>query len=102
MTATVVQTFERDLSRFAFAINQLGEGRSNATGSLILTPNATSTAVVAINCGADSVVLLSPLTASARTALNGSYISATRAGGFTVTHPSSAAIDQAMKFVCLG
>lgn len=102
MTATVVQSFEKDLTQYAFAINQLAEGRSNATGTTTLTPSATSTVVTAVNCGSGSVVLLSPLTANARAALANAYISAVRAGSFTITHASNAAIDQAFGFVCLG
>lgn len=102
MTATVIQSFEKDLTQFAFAINELGQGRSNATGTTTLTPSATSTVVVATNCGSASVVLLSPLTASARAALANAYISAVRAGSFTISHASNAAVDQAFGFVCLG
>lgn len=102
MTATVLQSFEKDLTRFSFAINQLAEGRSNATGAVLLTPGATSTVVTATNCGSSSVPLLSPLTASARAAEPATYISAVRAGSFTIAHAAYPADDQVFGFVCLG
>jgi len=102
MSAPVVTEREKDLTRYAFAINQIGQGRSNATGTTLLTANATSTVVTAANCGPNSVVFLSPLTANARTAMNNAYISSVRAGSFTITHASNAAIDQSFGFACFG
>lgn len=102
MSATVLQVFEKEIPTIVFAINQLAEGRSNATGTATLAANAASTVVPAINCGLNSVVLLSPLTATAAAALTTTYVSAVRVGSFTLTHTNNPQVDRAYGFVCLG
>lgn len=102
MSATVVQTNEKDLTKFAFAVQQLAMGRSNATGTVTLTTSATTTAVTAPNCGAGSVISLSPKTANAAGALATTYVSAVAAGTFTLTHASNTQTDRTFGFVCLG
>lgn len=102
MTALIVQTQEKDLTKFALAVQQLAAGRSNAVGEVTLTASATSTAVSFINCGADSVVLLSPTTANAAGAVATTYVSAVVAGSFTLTHANNSQTDRTFGFVCIG
>jgi hypothetical protein len=97
-----VSTTERDLSRYALAIQQLEQGRSNATGICTLTPSATSTTVPAPNCAANSRVFLFPRSANAAAALATTYHSATANGAFTLTHASNAQTDRVFSFVALG
>jgi hypothetical protein len=89
-------TGERDLTRIVTAIRDLFMGRSNAMGQFTLTPSVTSTVVTATNCGDQSVIHLTPRTASAAAALTSVYITAadTVPGQFTVTHNSDAAEDR--------
>lgn len=101
MTATIVQSQEKDLSKYAFSIQQLAEGRSNAVGSFTLTTSTTSTTVPAPNCGAESFVFITPHTANAAGALASTYMAAGR-GQFTVTHASNSQADRTFGFVCLG
>jgi len=87
----------------ARAIQHLAQGRSNATGSFALTANATTTTVPAINCGPESVVLLSPLTAHASAEIgNGTIYCAPGVSEFTVTHANNSQTDRTFGFVCLG
>ncbi len=102
MSAFIVQTTERDLGKYATAIRQLAEGRSNAVGSVTLTANDTSTVVTAQNCGPDSFVYLMPKTANAAAALATTYIATIAAGTFTVTHANTADADKEFGFICLG
>lgn len=102
MTATVIQKDEKDLTKFAFALDQLAQGRSNAVGSCTLTANAASTVVAAINCGAGSMVFLMPKTANAAGALATTYIATVAAGSFTITHANDANADKTFGYVCLG
>ena len=92
MTALVLSPEESDRRKINTAINQLAQGRSNAVGSVTLVPDAATTVVAAGNCGAGSVVLLSPLTANAAAELAGGtlYISAVANGSFTLTHANNA------------
>jgi hypothetical protein len=104
MSSYVVARDEKDLKKFALAIQQLGEGRSNAVGSLTLAASATSTTVAARNCGAGSVVLLSPRTAHAAAELAAGtlYVGAVALGSFTLAHANNAQTDRSFGYVCLG
>lgn len=104
MSAYVVQRDEKDLKKFAQALQQLAQGRSNAVGTFTLTASAATTTVTAPNCGAGSVVLLSPTTAhaSAEVGAGTIYISAVANGSFTITHANNAQVDRTFGFVCLG
>ena len=104
MSALVLAPDEKDARKVATAINQLAQGRSNAVGTVTLLANAASTAVTAKNCGAGSVVLLSPLTAHAAAELAAGtlYVSAVANGAFTLTHASNAQADRTFGFVAVG
>jgi len=106
MTALVVNKNEKDLTKFAEAINQLTQGRSNAVGSCTLATGATSTTVTAINCGSGSTVLLFPATANASAEFgNGTiHIKTTDVfnGSFKITHANNANADRTFLYVCLG
>ncbi len=104
MTALVLAPDEKDARKVATAINQLAQGRSNAVGTVTLVANAASTVVTAKNCGAGSVVLLSPLTAHAAAELgNGTiYVSAVANGAFTLSHANNAQTDRTFGYVAMG
>jgi hypothetical protein len=78
--------------------------RSNAVGTVTLVANAATTTVMAGNCGAGSVALLSPLTAHAAAQLgNGTiFVSAVTNGSFTLTHANNAQTDRVFGFVAVG
>jgi hypothetical protein len=104
MTALVLPPDESDRRKINTAINQLAQGRSNAVGIVTLVANATVTTVAAGNCGAGSVVQLSPLTAHAAAEIgNGTiFVSAVTNGSFTITHANNAQTDRVFGFVALG
>lgn len=99
-----VSTNERDLAKFAIAIQQLEQGRSNAAGLCTLTAGVASTTVKAANCAATSKVLLFPRSATAAAELgNGTlYVSAVANGTFTLSHAVNGQTDRSFAFVCLG
>lgn len=102
MTAIIVQTQEKDLTKFALALQGLAQGRSNAIGEVTLTANAASTVVTSMTCGADSEVFLTPKTANAAAALATTYIATVAAGSFTITHANNSQTDKTFGYVCLG
>jgi hypothetical protein len=104
MSALVLAADEKDQRKINAAINNLAQGRSNAVGAVTLNMGATTTTVTARNCGAGSVVLLSPLTAHAAAEIgNGTiYVSAVANGSFTLTHANNAQGDRTFGYVCLG
>ena len=93
---------DRDLTRTAYAVRQLAQGRSNATGTATLVAGAASTVVSFVNCANTSVPVLVPTTANAATALATTYITAVANGSFTITHANNAQVDRTFLFVCLG
>jgi hypothetical protein len=104
MSALVLAADEKDVRKVNAAINNLAQGRSNAVGTVTLTAGAATTTVTARNCGAGSVVLLSPLTAhaAAEIAAGTLYVSAVANGAFTLTHASNAQGDRKFGYACLG
>jgi hypothetical protein len=76
------------------AIRELQAGRDNASGTVTLTINVTSTTVRAPNCSPSSAVFLSPQTADAAAALTTTYISSVAKGQFTITHANNAQADR--------
>lgn len=104
MTAVIIQPQEKDLSRFAFAIQQLAQGRSNAVGTVTLRASQTTTTVTAPNCGAGSSVALFPATANAAAIVASTYVLSTNItpGQFVVTHPSNSNTDKTFYWIALG
>jgi hypothetical protein len=104
MSALVLARDEKDPRRVNTAINELAKGRSNAVGTVTLAVGAASTTVPAKNCGAGSVVLLSPLTAHAAAELAAGtlYVGAVANGAFTLTHANNAQTDRTFGFVTMG
>lgn len=79
------------------AINQLIQGRSNATGSVTLS-TGTSTVVTKTDIPADAAVFLSPQTASAAAT---AWQITVGTGQFTITHASGAA-DRTFRWLVIG
>lgn len=102
MTAFSVSTQEKDLAKFALAIQAALNGRSNAAGAVTLTAGATVTIVKAETCAAQSAVLLTPRTANAAAALSTTFISAVGKQSFTIAHANNAQTDRTYFYVCLG
>lgn len=95
---------EKDLRRYAYAIQELSSGRSNASKTVTLAANATSTVVNFDNCSAESIPLLVPMTAHAAAEMGAGtvYVSAVANRSFTITHANNAQTDRTFGFVCIG
>jgi hypothetical protein len=104
MSATIVGTNEKDLTKFAFSLQQLAQGRSNATGRVTLRASQVTTTVTAPACGAGSCVFLFPATANAAAVVATTYVLAANvtSGQFIITHASDADVDQTFYWVALG
>jgi hypothetical protein len=104
MSGIAISPQEKDVFKIVFAIRQLMEGRSNATGSVTLTPSATTTTVTAPTCAAGSAIFLFPKTANAAGAIATTYVLAgnVSAGQFIVTHANAGSADRTFWWVALG
>lgn len=104
MSAPVVATFEKDITKITSAIRELGQGRTNAAGSVTLRASQTTTTVSAPNCGAGSAVFLFPATSNAAAVVASTYVLSSNVtrGQFIVTHPSDSNADKTFYWVALG
>lgn len=104
MAGSVPNPNEKNPLRIVQAIRDLFAGRSNAVGTLTITPNAAATVVTAVNCSIESRVTLSPTSAAGATewGAGGCYVSAKGAGTFTVTHSNTATTGRTFDWIALG
>src|SRR5690349_6701346 len=73
------------------------------SGTITLTPSATTTTLTDQHIGASTVVLLMPTTAHASAAfVAGIWFSGVTKGAITLNHASSANVDQTFSYICLG
>lgn len=95
---------EQELRKYAYAIQQLSSGRSNAVIEVTLAPNAASTVVNFDNCSVDTAPIPVPMTAHAAAELGAGtlYISAVANRSFTIAHANNAQTDRTFRFVCIG
>lgn len=91
-----------DARTTATVIRNLVDGKSNNTGSITLTANATSTTLTDNRVGANSVIVLMPKSANAATAMTAVYVSARGTGTATLTHDSNAASDRHFEYAIIG
>lgn len=90
------------LKRLTDAVNLLGDGRSNAVGSLTLTASVTTTEITDRRVGIDSKIMLSSTTANAAAALATTYVTEKSAGAFTLTHANNAQTDRTFDYTVTG
>ena len=84
------------------SVNNTIDGKLNATGSVTLTANQTTTTLTDARIGANSVILFMPITANGNTAKANLYVSARADGSATLTHASSSNSDQNFGYVVIG
>lgn len=87
----------------AEVVNNILQGKLNATASVTLTNSATSTAVTDYRVGAESVILFMPTTSdgASELAAGGMYVSARAKNTFTITH-ASASTTRSFDYVVIG
>ncbi len=81
-------------------VRELKDGKSNNTGRVTLRPGELTTPVADWRAGPETVVLLSPETASAATAAI--WIAARSKHGFVIGHDADAATDRHYRYVLVG
>jgi len=107
MTVLLPAIAETDLKKINLSIQQLGAGRSNATGTVTLATGAATTTVTPTQTGtiaAGSTIMLTPTTANAAAEVgNGTmYVSTVANGSFTITHANSATTGRTFLWAVLG
>lgn len=77
-------------------------GKTNNTGTVTLRASETTTTIVDARIGVNSVIVLSPLTATAAAAVPVVYVSARGKQTATLTHDSDAANDRMFAYAVIG
>ena len=93
------------LQKTTEAVHRIMDGKINSTGTVTLTASVTTTTVTDFRVGADTTVILSPITANAAAEIgNGTiYHSSTTAGtSFVLTHANNAQTDRDFRYTLLG
>jgi len=88
-----------------FAVRQLIEGRSNATGRVTLRANETTTTITGETVNENAEVFLTPRTSNAAAALGTTYASISRVAGVptvTITHANAASTDRTFGYLIVG
>jgi len=107
MTVYLPSLNETDLKKIITSLQQLGAGRSNATGSVTLATGSASTTVTPAQSGtiaAGSTPILTAVTkdAAAELASGNLFVSAVTAGSFIITHSNNAVADRTFLYAILG
>lgn len=89
----------RQIARLA---NSLLQGKTNNVIQVTLTPSATNTTITDKRIGANTGIFFSALTANAAAALGALYVSSQANGSATLTHASSANVDQTFNAILVG
>ena len=84
----------------AEVINNAMNGKTNNTGTVTLRASNTTTTITDERLGFDSVILLSPLTATA--AAQAPYVSTKAKGSIIITHTSVASTDLNFDYIIVG
>ena len=103
MSVNALSIQEKDLTKVCATVNQLGQGRSNATGTVTLSTGATSTTVSAQTCGASSAIFLFPQTSIAQSSA-AAYVASTDVTPkqFIIHHSSSTSTGRIFWWLAIG
>jgi hypothetical protein len=102
MTVYVPGLNETDPKKQNLSLQQLAAGRSNAVGTVTLTPSAASTTVNDMNCAAGSAIHLMPTTANAAAALATTYFPTVSNGSFVIAHANNVQTDRVFRYAIVG
>jgi hypothetical protein len=107
MTVYVPGLNETDLKKIILALQQLGAGRSNATGSVTLTVNASATLVTPpqsgiIAVGSQPILTATTPAAAAELASGNLFISNVSKNSFTINHTHSPTTGRTFLYAILG
>lgn len=89
------------IRKLKVSVNSAMKGKTNNTGEITVTPNASSSVYTDNFCNVNSVILLSPVTSNAAVHHSGLYAVAGDKT-FTVYHSNSSHTDKTYRYVIVG
>jgi hypothetical protein len=99
---TGITSTEQDQIKQNKAINQIVQFlNSIVTGTVTLTPSATTTTVLTVNCTTSSLIFLTPQTSDAANDMATTWVVA-GSGQFVIHHANNARVDRTFGWECRG
>ena len=103
MSYRTLPPFGGDQRAVAEVVNGVMAGKTNNTGEItLLDGGATSTTLNDERIGFNSVIILSPLSATAAAFMNNLYVSARNKGQAVLTHSVNSAADRKYAYIIVG
>jgi hypothetical protein len=93
---------EEHRRKTAESVQQLFDGKINATGAVTLTASAASTTITDRRLGVNSTLLFMPTTSSAALEMMNIYVTAQGKQTATINHSSADTTDRTFRYVVLG
>ena len=92
------------LRKVVLAINNILRGKTNNTGSVILTENSATSTLTDIRIGINSVILLQPTTANASAEIGAGtiYFDDPGNGSVVINHANNVQTDRIFKYAIIG
>jgi hypothetical protein len=102
--AADVKSLREGIRRIATTVNQMQDGRSNATGSFTIPTSTASSTVNDVRVGIDSVLSLMPTTLNAAGEVGGGtvYVKSRGNGLFVLKHASNTQNDRDFEYSITG
>lgn len=103
MTYRTLPPFGGDPRAVSEVIRGIMDGKTNNTGEITLSAGGvTSTTLNDERIGFSSVIILSPLSATAAAFANNVFVSARNKGQATLTHNANTAVDRKFAYIIVG
>jgi hypothetical protein len=94
--------FGGDQRAVAEVVNGIMDGKTNNTGVITLNSSSTSTTLTDARIGADSVIIMTPMTSNAAKEFGTCYVSARTNGSATLTHQNTGHSDLDYTYIIVG
>ena len=103
MTYRTLPPFGGDQRQVAEVVRGVMDGKTNNTGEITLSAaGATSTVLNDERIGFGSIIILTPLSATAAAFVNNVSVSARNKGQATLTHNANTALDRKYGYIIVG
>jgi len=94
--------FGGDQRAVAEIVNSIMDGKTNNTGTITLNSGGTSTTLTDARIGAESVIIMTPMTSNAAKEFGTCYVSARTNGSATLTHQNTGHADLDYTYIIVG
>jgi hypothetical protein len=94
--------FGGDQRAVAEIVNGIMDGKTNNTGTITLNSGSTSTTLTDARIGAESVIIMTPMTSNAAKEFSTCYVSARTNGSATLTHQNTGHSDLDYTYIVVG